>query len=47
MESKKKYVAMDMEILEIDERDIITKSNCYDCACNEPVECDKDYQYNA
>ncbi len=46
MDSKKKYVAMDMEILEIDERDIITKSNCYDCGCNEPGECEKDYQYN-
>ena len=43
---KKEYVEMDMNVLEIDDSDIITRSDCYDCACNEPGECDKDYKYN-
>ena len=42
---KKKYTDMEMDVLEIDESDIITKSDCYDCACNEPGECEKDYDY--
>ena len=42
---KKKYTDMEMDVLEIDESDIIRKSDCYDCACNEPGECEKDYDY--
>ena len=37
---------MNMDILNIDSSDIITKSDCYDCACNTQGECEKDYKYN-
>lgn len=47
MEAKKKYVSMEMEVLEIEASDIITKSDCYDCECNAPGECDKDYKFHA
>lgn len=43
---KKEYEEMNMDILNIDSSDIITKSDCYDCACNTQGECDKDYKYN-
>ena len=40
------YKEMNMDILNIDSSDIITKSDCYDCACNTQGECEKDYKYN-
>ena len=43
---KKEYEEMNMDILNIDSSDIITKSDCYDCACNTQGECEKDYKYN-
>lgn len=46
METKKKYIPMEMDIINLESSDIITKSDCYDCACNAPGECEKDYKYH-